>query len=159
MVDARCRDLTNSAACEKGRQNPGSVELCDFHEVGSGDTMLSIILAPMSLRNWASGSRATLYHRVYGHWLMFCNTVVIPTYARIFSYDEWSVAMISQTTQAHNTIQMPFVDVIIYSFHYLLDPKVAEMVSKEMSKDAIVVFDEAHNIGMYCNMIDNYHAG
>ena len=45
--------------------------------------------------------------------------------------------------------QMPFVDVIIYSFHYLLDPKVAEQVSKEMSKDAIVVFDEAHNIGMY----------
>jgi len=40
------------------------------------------------------------------------------------------------------------VDVIIYSFHYLLDPKVAEQVSKEMSKDAIVVFDEAHNIGM-----------
>lgn len=44
-------------------------------------------------------------------------------------------------------IQLPFVDIIIYSFHYLLDPKVAEQVSKEMSKDAIVVFDEAHNIG------------
>jgi DNA excision repair protein ERCC-2 len=44
---------------------------------------------------------------------------------------------------------MPFVDVIIYSFHYLLDPKVAEQVSKEMSKDAIVVFDEAHNIGIF----------
>lgn len=39
------------------------------------------------------------------------------------------------------------MDIIIYSFHYLLDPKVAEQVSKEMSKDAIVVFDEAHNIG------------
>jgi DNA excision repair protein ERCC-2 len=44
---------------------------------------------------------------------------------------------------------MPFVDVIIYSFHYLLDPKVAEQVSKEMTKDAIVVFDEAHNIGAF----------
>ena len=42
---------------------------------------------------------------------------------------------------------MAFVDVIIYSFHYLLDPKVAEQVSKDISKDAIVVFDEAHNIG------------
>ena len=42
---------------------------------------------------------------------------------------------------------MPFVDVIIYSFHYLLDPKVADQVSKELAKDAIVVFDEAHNIG------------
>ena len=37
---------------------------------------------------------------------------------------------------------MPFVDVVIYSFHYLLDPKVADQVSKELSKDAIVVFDE-----------------
>ena len=45
-------------------------------------------------------------------------------------------------------MQMPFVDIVIYSFHYLLDPKVAEQVSKEMSKDAIVVFDEAHNIGL-----------
>lgn len=44
---------------------------------------------------------------------------------------------------------MPFCDIIIYSFHYLLDPKVAEQVSKEMSKDAIVVFDEAHNIGTF----------
>ena len=31
-VDARCRDLTNSWVCEKGREEPGSVELCDFHE-------------------------------------------------------------------------------------------------------------------------------
>ncbi|KAG6890699.1 DNA-dependent ATPase of the nucleotide excision repair factor 4 complex [Termitomyces sp. Mi166 len=33
VVDARCRDMTNTAACEKGRANPGSVELCDWHEV------------------------------------------------------------------------------------------------------------------------------
>ncbi|KAI5122977.1 hypothetical protein M0805_006856 [Coniferiporia weirii] len=45
---------------------------------------------------------------------------------------------------------MPFVDIIIYSFHYLLDPKVAEQVSKDLSKDAIVVFDEAHNIDNVC---------
>lgn len=44
---------------------------------------------------------------------------------------------------------MPFVDVIIYSFWYLLDPKVADQVSKELAKDSIVVFDEAHNIGKY----------
>lgn len=42
------------------------------------------------------------------------------------------------------------VSVIIYSFHYLLDPKIAELVSKEISKEAIVVFDEAHNIDNVC---------
>ena len=41
-------------------------------------------------------------------------------------------------------------NVIIYSYHYLLDPKIAERVSKELSKDCIVVFDEAHNIDNVC---------
>ncbi|KAJ3300749.1 DNA-dependent ATPase of the nucleotide excision repair factor 4 complex [Borealophlyctis nickersoniae] len=45
---------------------------------------------------------------------------------------------------------LAFANVIIYSYHYLLDPKVAELVSKEMSKDCIVVFDEAHNIDNVC---------
>ncbi|KAL3475906.1 hypothetical protein BJX99DRAFT_228832 [Aspergillus californicus] len=45
---------------------------------------------------------------------------------------------------------MPFCNVIIYSYHYLLDPKIAERVSKEFSKDSIVVFDEAHNIDNVC---------
>ena len=45
---------------------------------------------------------------------------------------------------------MPFCDVIIYSYHYLLDPKIAERVSREFSKDCIVVFDEAHNIDNVC---------
>jgi len=50
---------------------------------------------------------------------------------------------------------MPFVDVVIYSFHYLLDPKVADQVSKELAKDAIVVFDEAHNIGAFNSHLSN----
>ena len=32
-MDARCRDLTSAAACEKGRKTPGSVPLCQWHEV------------------------------------------------------------------------------------------------------------------------------
>jgi Rad3-related DNA helicase len=47
-------------------------------------------------------------------------------------------------------VQMEFCNVIIYSYHYLLDPKIAERVSKDLSKDCIVVFDEAHNIDNVC---------
>jgi DNA excision repair protein ERCC-2 len=116
VVDARCRDLTNSATCEKGRADPGSVELCDWHEnLGKGE--------PGSL---------------------------IPP-------GIWTLADVLQHGRENKTCpyftvrrMMPFVDVIIYSFHYLLDPKVAEQVSKELSKDAIVVFDEAHNIDNVC---------
>ena len=45
---------------------------------------------------------------------------------------------------------MQFCNVIIYSYHYLLDPKIAERVSKEFSRDCIIVFDEAHNIDNVC---------
>ena len=39
---------------------------------------------------------------------------------------------------------------IVYSYHYLLDPKIAEIVSKEIARNSVVVFDEAHNIDNIC---------
>lgn len=78
---------------------------------------------------------------------MFFNTAAITPFARISPSAEWYGLFSTGNFRAKQLTQMPFVDVVIYSFHYLLDPKVAEQVSKEMSKDAIVVFDEAHNIG------------
>ncbi|KAF8212245.1 hypothetical protein K438DRAFT_1806227 [Mycena galopus ATCC 62051] len=116
VVDARCRDLTNSATCQKGREEPGSVDLCDWHE---------------NLGQMEPGSQIPP-----GIW----------TLADVLDYGR------DHGTCPYFTVRrmMPFVDVIIYSFHYLLDPKVAEQVSKELSKDAIVVFDEAHNIDNVC---------
>lgn len=49
---------------------------------------------------------------------------------------------------ARYTIQ--HANVVIYSYHYLLDPKIAEIVSKELPKQSVVVFDEAHNIDNVC---------
>eukprot|EP00095_Tigriopus_kingsejongensis_P006022 snap_masked-scaffold671_size114370-processed-gene-0.21 protein:Tk06022 transcript:snap_masked-scaffold671_size114370-processed-gene-0.21-mRNA-1 annotation:"tfiih basal transcription factor complex helicase subunit" len=40
--------------------------------------------------------------------------------------------------------------VVVYSYHYLLDPKIAELVSKDLPANAVVVFDEAHNIDNTC---------
>ncbi|CAG7833873.1 unnamed protein product [Allacma fusca] len=40
--------------------------------------------------------------------------------------------------------------IVVYSYHYLLDPKIAEIVSKELVKSSVVVFDEAHNIDNVC---------
>ena len=68
-------------------------------------------------------------------------------HALISQSDGWHVASFATCASLTLALQLPFVDVVIYSFHYLLDPKVAEQVSKDMSKDSIVVFDEAHNIG------------
>ncbi|VDM45177.1 unnamed protein product [Toxocara canis] len=41
-------------------------------------------------------------------------------------------------------------NIIVYSYHYILDPKIAELVSKNFSRRSCVVFDEAHNIDNVC---------
>ena len=41
-------------------------------------------------------------------------------------------------------------NVIVYNYAYLLDPKIANLVSSELQKDCIVVFDECHNIDNAC---------
>lgn len=40
--------------------------------------------------------------------------------------------------------------IIVYSYHYLLDPKIAELVSRQLARESVVVFDEAHNIDNVC---------
>ncbi len=47
----------------------------------------------------------------------------------------------------HALAQASFV---VYSYHYLLDPKIAEQVSKDLPRNSVVVFDEAHNIDNTC---------
>ncbi|KAI0320107.1 hypothetical protein OF83DRAFT_1106621 [Amylostereum chailletii] len=114
VVDARCRDLTSAATMNKSREEPGSVETCNFHDNLEG---MDPLIPP----------------------------------------GVWTLADVLQYGRDHGTCpyftvrrMLAFVDIVIYSFHYLLDPKVAEQVSKDMSKDAIVVFDEAHNIDNVC---------
>lgn len=49
---------------------------------------------------------------------------------------------------ARHMVQL--ANVVVYSYQYLLDPKVAGIISKEMQKESVVVFDEAHNIDTVC---------
>lgn len=43
-----------------------------------------------------------------------------------------------------------YAQIIVYSYYYLLDPKIAEIVSKELPKQSVVICDEAHNIDNVC---------
>lgn len=47
-------------------------------------------------------------------------------------------------------VAMARAQIIVYSYHYILDPKIAEMISKDLTRRAVVVFDEAHNIDNVC---------
>jgi DNA excision repair protein ERCC-2 len=40
--------------------------------------------------------------------------------------------------------------ILVYNYQYMLDPKVANIVSRELEAESIVVFDEAHNIDNVC---------
>lgn len=70
----------------------------------------------------------------------------------VYTFDDLLKICEERKTCPYFTVRrmMPFCNLIIYSYHYLLDPKIAERVSKELSKDAIVIFDEAHNIDNVC---------
>ena len=41
-------------------------------------------------------------------------------------------------------------DVIVYNYSYMLDPKVANIVSSELQRDSIIIFDECHNMDNVC---------
>lgn len=45
---------------------------------------------------------------------------------------------------------VPFAHIVVYSYQYLLDPRVSRVVSSDFATDTIVVFDEAHNIDNVC---------
>jgi DNA excision repair protein ERCC-2 len=46
---------------------------------------------------------------------------------------------------------IPFADVVVWCYQYVLDARIAEMVQREVRTErAIVIFDEAHNIDNVC---------
>lgn len=51
------------------------------------------------------------------------------------------------------TVQIQQAHVVVYSYHYLLDPKIAELVSKDLTRKSVIVFDEAHNIGLVTKIV------
>ena len=43
-----------------------------------------------------------------------------------------------------------FANVVVYNYQYLLDPKIAQLISRDLARECVVVFDEAHNIDNIC---------
>ena len=44
--------------------------------------------------------------------------------------------------------QISHATVVMYSYYYLLDPKIAAVVSKGLPKQSVIVFNESHNMGI-----------
>ncbi|WEW54913.1 TFIIH/NER complex ATP-dependent 5'-3' DNA helicase subunit [Emydomyces testavorans] len=137
VVDARCRSLTASFVKEK-KEKGEDVELCLYHE--NLDLLEPSNLVPPGVFTLDGLLR-------YGEEHKQCPYFSARRMVGRFTFCFFSRVWCDITNELE---KMPFCNVIIYSYHYLLDPKIAERVSKELSKDCIVVFDEAHNIDNVC---------
>lgn len=49
---------------------------------------------------------------------------------------------------ARSTIS--FADCIVYTYNYMIDPRINELITKGLGSNCVVVFDEAHNIDSVC---------
>ncbi|ORZ26023.1 hypothetical protein BCR42DRAFT_458082 [Absidia repens] len=132
LVDSKCRDMTASwVRARAGKKKRGQQQEQEQDSTMEIDTDIELcnfyeqLEATPSPKPIPNGVYTLEELKEYGKKMNFC-----PYY------------LVRQT--------LPFANVVIFSYHYMLDPKVAELVSKEMSKDCIVVFDEAHNIDNVC---------
>lgn len=125
VVDEKCRRITNGQIKQKMERG----EHIEQDMVKNPD-----------------GSLCTYHEKLYD----FEQHNLIP--AGVYSFDSLINHCKEVGTCPYFTVRrmIPFCNIIIYSYHYLLDPKIAERVSKELSKDSIIIFDEAHNIDNVC---------
>ncbi len=42
--------------------------------------------------------------------------------------------------------------ILVHSYAYLLDPKIAQIISRDITRQTVVIFDEAHNFRTYTDM-------
>jgi DNA excision repair protein ERCC-2 len=45
---------------------------------------------------------------------------------------------------------IPLCDCIIYTYNYLIDPRIQAVISRELGSECVIIFDEAHNIDSHC---------
>ena len=76
-------------------------------------------------------------------WCPYFLTRHLLHHASILVCIEKSVILLSFTDRVYHLILK------VYNYQYMLDPKVSNLVSRDLEAESIVVFDEAHNIGEY----------
>ena len=41
-------------------------------------------------------------------------------------------------------------NILVYSYQYIINPRISDLISKQLQSQSILVFDEAHNIDDVC---------
>ncbi|GER24815.1 RAD3-like DNA-binding helicase protein [Striga asiatica] len=158
-VDAACRKLTASWVRALAVENP-NIPTCEFfedYEKAGSDAVLPPGVYTLQLLYSSSVTKFYLVDACEER-LLICTmfflhqflvvrklcSVLSAVDLRVFGKEKgWCPYFL-----ARHMVQ--FANVVVYSYQYLLDPKVAGIISKEMQRECVVVFDEAHNIDNVC---------
>jgi DNA excision repair protein ERCC-2 len=60
-------------------------------------------------------------------------------------YSQWKTSIRCPYFLARHMASI--ANIVVFSYQYILDPKIAKLVTGQFAENSIVVFDEAHNIG------------
>lgn len=93
---------------------------------------------------------ATAVCQYYEWWSQEGKETIMPP--GIYSIDDLKQVGHTRTWCPYFMVRQAIISaqIVVYSYHYLLDPKIAEVVSKELTRESVIVFDEAHNIDNVC---------
>lgn len=146
IVDGRCHSLTASYVRERHNYDE-STPICNFYEGFDMEGREQII---------PPGIYSLDDLKDYGKDRNWCPYFLARFTVRNFTKSFYFVRFKRYNLRKHKitliigvwySFQILHAQIVVYSYHYLLDPKIAETVSKELSKSSVVIFDEAHNIG------------
>jgi DNA excision repair protein ERCC-2 len=135
-VDSMCRNMTASWVRQKA-QREDSNALCQFYESFEREGNDADI--PMGVYDL---DQLKVLGRQRGWCPYFLTRKVIFSHTPFFRHLSPSLCCNLQAINRAN--------IIVYNYQYMLDPKVSNLISLELERESIVVFDEAHNIDNVC---------
>ena len=130
-VDSKCRGLTASWVRGKAKED-SSIELCDFFENYNRNG------------TFAGQLTITMCSRVAVLIEISCCVIHLEIPRGIYSLDDLKDLGKKSTFCPYFMARhlISHADIIVYNYQYMLDPKVSNLVSRELEKESIVVFDE-----------------
>ena len=156
-VDARCRDMTSAVAKQRHEQDPGSVELCSFHEVrrrslkSSLPSLRASDLTRSSCRTSASSTRTTSCRTAFTRSRTSRRTVRSTASAPTLPFGAWCVRSLSRRapplagpgrrtscTVRPTELTQPLLSLAVHprERHHLLVPLLARSKSRRASLEA-----------------------
>ena len=138
-VDALCRNLTASFIREQHAQGSG-VPICEFYEgYNTPHRHTHTHTLTCSLPSPPSWSVAVRRYEREGKESSLLGVYSLADLKVLGREKGWCPYFYARYA-------ISLANVVVYNYQYMLDPKISGLVSRDMEKESIVVFDEAHNI-------------